>query len=124
MPEMFTIRVETHFQASHHLSLPDGSREPAHDHDWRVSAEVSSGQLNPMGIVMNFETLKAMLDAIVCDFDHAALDTISYFRQNNSSAENVAKYIYERLRVQLPEGVWLRRIRVVEEPGCSAEFSR
>ena len=124
MPELFTIRVETHFQASHRLRLPDGSREPAHDHDWLVTAEVSSGKLNPMGIVMNFVKLRAMLDEIVCDFDHAALDTVSYFRQNNSSAENVAKYIYERLRVKLPEGVMLHNVRVVEEPGCSAEFSR
>lgn len=124
MSELFTIRVETHFQASHRLMLPDGSREPAHDHDWLVTAEVSSGKLNPMGVVMNFVKLRAMLDEIVCDFDHVALDTISYFRQNNPSAENVAKYIYEILRVKLPEEVILLNVQVVEEPGCSAKFSR
>lgn len=121
---MFTIRVETHFQASHRLRLSDGSIEPAHDHDWLVTAEVCSGKLNPMGIVMDFVKLKAMMDEIVCDFDHTALDTLGYFRQNNSSAENVAKYIYEKLRTKLPKEVQLRSIRVVEEPGCSAEFSR
>ena len=124
MPEMFTIRVETHFQASHRLRLPDGSTEPIHEHDWVVTADVSSRKLNPMGLVMNFQRLKAMLDETVRDFDHAALDTISYFRQNNSSAENVAKYIYESLRIKLPENVKLRSVRVVEEPGCSAEFSQ
>ena len=124
MPEMFTIRVETHFQASHCLTLPDGSKEPDHTHDWLVTADVSSDKLDKMGLVMNFQKLKEMMDEAVSDFDHAAMDTISYFRQNNPSAENVAKYIYEKLGVELPEGVKLRSVRVVEEPGCSAVFGR
>ena len=119
---MFTIRVETRFQASHRLTLPDGSKEPAHDHDWVVTADVSSGRLDNMGVVMSFQKLRAMLDETVGDFHHAALDAISYFRQNNPSAENVARYIYERLRVMLPEGVTLRHVRIMEEPGCWAEF--
>jgi 6-pyruvoyl-tetrahydropterin synthase len=77
-----------------------------------------------MGLVMDFEKLKAMLDDVVSDFDHVDLGTISALRRNNSSAENVAKYIYERLLVKLPDSVQLRSVRVVEEPGCSAEFSR
>ncbi|MFC1635494.1 6-pyruvoyl tetrahydropterin synthase family protein [Planctomycetota bacterium] len=122
MPEMFTIRVETHFQASHRLILPDGSMESAHDHDWLVTTDVSRGKLDEMGLVMSFQKLKEILDETVSDFDNTALETISYFQQNNSSAENVARYIYERVRVKLPEGVKLRSVRVVEEPGCSAEF--
>ena len=119
---MFTIRVETHFRASHRLALPDGSMEPAHDHDWLVTADVSRRKLDEMGIVMSFQKLKAMLDEIISDFDKTALDTISYFQRSNSSGENVAKYIYEKLRVKLPEGVKLRSVRVMEEPGCWAEF--
>ncbi len=122
MPEMFTIRVETHFQASHRLTLPDGSIELAHDHDWLVTVDVSSEKLDRMGLVMSFQKLKALIDETIGDFDHTAMNTISYFKQNNPSAENVAKYIYDRLQVKLPEGVKLRSIRVVEEPGCSAEF--
>ncbi|MBN2313604.1 MAG: 6-carboxytetrahydropterin synthase [Sedimentisphaerales bacterium] len=119
---MFTIRVETHFHASHRLTLPDGSTEPAHDHDWLVTADVSSDKLDQMGLVMNFQKLRAMIDETVSDFDHTALETIDYFQRNNSSAENVAKYIYERLQSKLPKGVKLRNVRVVEEPGCSATF--
>ncbi|HCO94791.1 MAG TPA: hypothetical protein DIU00_12710 [Phycisphaerales bacterium] len=119
---MFTISVETHFQASHQLTLPDGSKEPVHNHDWVVTASLSSEKLNNMGVVMDFHTLKAMVDKTVAGFDNTALDNISYFQQNNPSAENVAKYIYDKLRNELHEGVKLRSIRVVEEPGCSAKF--
>jgi 6-pyruvoyltetrahydropterin/6-carboxytetrahydropterin synthase len=119
---MFTISVETHFRASHQLALQDGSKEPVHHHNWSVAADVSSNKLNSMGLVMDFKQLKALIDKTIAAFDNRALDRISYFQQNNPSAENVAKYIYEKLRIKLPKGVELRNIRVVEEPGCSAKF--
>lgn len=121
---MFTIRVETSFRASHRLTLPDGSMEPDHSHDWQVTADVGRDKLDGMGLVMNFQKLKALMDETISDFDHTAMETIDYFRRNNPSAENVAKYIYERLRVKLPEGVRLQRVRVVEAPGCSAVFEQ
>jgi len=119
---MFTISVKRHFWASHQLTLPDGSKEPIHHHDWVVTASLSSEKLNNMGVVMNFQTLQAMIDKTVAGFNNTALESIGYFQQNNPSAENVAKYIYEKLRIELPEGVKLRNIRVAEEPGCSAKF--
>ncbi len=121
--DMFTISVETSFWASHQLLLPEGSKEPVHHHNWLVSAGLSSDKLNSMAVVMNFQKLKAMVDNIVAEFDNTSLNEISYFRQNNPSAENVARYIYEKLRNKLPKGVKLQSIRVVEEPGCAANFS-
>lgn len=119
---MFTVSIETNFWASHQLALPDGSKEPAHDHNWLVTAEVGSDKLNSMAVVMNFQTLKEMVDNIVAEFANKSLNEFSYFRQNNPSAENVAKYIYEELKPKLPKGVKLRSISVVEQPGCSAKF--
>jgi len=121
---MFTISVETHFKASHKLNLPDGSKEPAHYHDWVVTAEVSSKKLNNMAIVINFQKLKQMLDNIVSNFHNAALNKLSYFGQNNPSAENVARYIFERLDRKLPKELKLENVKVVEEPGCWAKFSK
>ena len=119
---MFAVSVETHFRASHQLVLEDGSKEPSHNHDWSVTATLSSDKLNNMGIVMNFQELKGMLNEAMAEFENSALETIEYFQRNNPSAENVAKYIYEKLHKKLPRGVKLRNIRVVEEPGCSAQF--
>jgi len=119
---MFTVSVETSFWASHQLALLNGSKEPAHKHNWLVTAEVGSDKLNSMAVVMNFQTLKEMVDNIVAEFDSKVLNEFSYFQQNNPSAENVAIYIYEELKPKLPKGVKLRSIRVVEEPGCSAKY--
>jgi 6-pyruvoyltetrahydropterin/6-carboxytetrahydropterin synthase len=120
---MFTIKVETHFWASHQLTLPDGSKEPLHHHNWAVTANVSSEKLNSMGFVMDFCRLKAMVDKTTAEFDNVPLDSIDYFRRNNPSAENVAKYIFDKLEPKLPSGVKLRSVKVIEEPGCSAKFS-
>jgi 6-pyruvoyltetrahydropterin/6-carboxytetrahydropterin synthase len=106
------------------LTLPDGSKESLHHHNWVVTADVSSNELNSMGLVMDFHRLKAMVDNIVADFDNIQLEKLDYFRQNNSSAEAVAKYIYEKLEPKLPGDVRLSHIRVVEQPGCSAKFCK
>ncbi len=139
---MFTVSVETYFWASHQLVLPDGSmvrqahhpclpagkaersrrKEPLHNHNWSVTADVSSEKLDSMAVVMDFQKLKEMVDNIVAEFDNTTLNEISYFQQNNPSAENVAKFIYEKLGPKLPKGVKLQSIRVVEEPGCSAKY--
>ena len=121
--DMFTISVETNFWASHQLTLPDGSKEPPHRHNWSVTVDVSTEALNSMGLVMDFRQLKAMVDKTIAEFDNIPLDRIGYFQRNNSSAENVAKYIYEKLLIKLPKGVKLQSIRIVEEQGCSAKFS-
>ena len=121
---MFTVSVETHFWASHRLTLPDGSKEPLHQHNWMATADVSSSKLDSMGLVMDFRRLKAMLDGIVAEFDNISLDRIDYFRQNNPSAETVAKYIYEKLELILPEAVKLEAVRVGETPGCWAKFGK
>jgi 6-pyruvoyltetrahydropterin/6-carboxytetrahydropterin synthase len=119
---MFTISVETHFWASHQLVLSDGSKEPVHYHNWLVTAEVCSDKLNDMAVVMDFHKLKQMVDNIAAEFDNKALNETGCFQQNNPSAENVAKYIYDKLRTELPEGVKLRNVKVVEQTGCSAKF--
>ena len=119
---MFTISVETHFWASHQLVLPDGSKEPLHHHNWLVTADVASDKLNDMAVVMDFHELKQMVDNIASEFDNNALNDTACFQQNIPSAENVAKYIYDKLSTELPEEVKLRNVKVVEQAGCSAKF--
>jgi 6-pyruvoyltetrahydropterin/6-carboxytetrahydropterin synthase len=105
------------------LTLPDGSKEPVHSHNWSVTADVGSDMLSNIGLVMDFRRLKLMLDNIVAEFDNVTLNSIDYFGPINSTAENVAKYIYEKLQPGLPKGVKLEAVRVVEEPGCLAKFT-
>jgi 6-pyruvoyltetrahydropterin/6-carboxytetrahydropterin synthase len=121
--DMLTVSVETHFWASHQLTLPDGSKEPLHSHNFSVTADVGSDMPSNMGLVMDFRQLKEMLDNIVAEFDNVTLDSIDYFGQNNPTAENVARYIYEKLQPGLPKDVKLEAVSVAEAPGCLAKFT-
>jgi 6-pyruvoyltetrahydropterin/6-carboxytetrahydropterin synthase len=119
---VFAISVEMSFQASHQLALPDGSKEPAHSHNWSVKAEVAGENLDEMGVVMDFHKLRAYLGDIIAPFDNSRLDAVDYFRQNAESAENLAKYIHDKLRGRLPKGVKIASIEAGEEKGCWAKY--
>lgn len=121
---MFTVSVETGFEASHQLLLQDGSKEPLHSHNWTIVADAGSSTLNSIGLVIDFELFRSMLDNITAEFDNVRLNEIDYFRRNNPSAENVAKYVYERLSASLPASVKLEAVTVVEKPGCSANYRK
>ena len=119
---MFTVSVETHFWALHQLTMQDGSKELLHGHNWSVTADVGSENLNSMGFVIDFHRLKEIIDETTSGFENKVLGENDYFRRNGGSAEAVAGYIYEKVKAKLPQGVKLNCIRVVEEPGCSAKF--
>jgi 6-pyruvoyltetrahydropterin/6-carboxytetrahydropterin synthase len=121
---LFTISVETQFLASHQLTLPNGSKEPLHTHNWLVTVDVSGKKLNKMGLLMDFHRLKKAVDNITAQFGPGPLEKSDFFKQNPSSAEMVAEYIYQTLEPQLPVGVKLISVKVVEEPGFSAKFSK
>ena len=76
-----------------------------------------------MGLVMDFRRVKELLDTITAQLEDGGLERVDHFRRNNPSAENVAKYIFEKLRPELPEDISLEAVEVVEEPGCAAVFS-
>ena len=121
---LFTISVETRFGASHQLTFSDGTKEPLHHHNWTVTAEVSSEKLNSMGLVMDFWRLKAIVEEVLGEFGSGSLEKISYFQTNNSSAENIARYIYEKIEPKLPGGVKLNCVIVAEEADRRAKFSK
>jgi 6-pyruvoyltetrahydropterin/6-carboxytetrahydropterin synthase len=121
---LFTVSVESHFWAAHQITLPDGSAEPLHWHNWMVTAEVAAGKLNRSAVVMDFVELRQILEKILLPFNNISLGSIDYFHENNCSAEIVAEYIYQELINNLPSGVKPESVTVQEQPGCRAKFSK
>ena len=121
---MFTDSIQTSFWASHQIRLSDGRREPIHSHNWIVTTEVSGSELNRMGLVIDFNKLKKNIEGITGQFDNRSLEENPYFQENNSTAETVAKYIFEKLEGQLPEHIRLTAVTVMEEPCCEAKYTK
>jgi len=120
---LFTISVEMSFAAAHQLALANGSKEPLHSHNWSVIAEVAAEKLDDFGVVMDFHKLRSELGDIIAPFDNSQLGDVDYFRRNSQSAENVARYVYEKLGARLPQGVKIKSVRVGEERGCRAKYA-
>ncbi len=121
---MFTITVETEFEAQHQLTLSGDIKEHPHFHQWLVEVDISRAELNKLGLVMDFRSAQGSLDAIIKPLSGSNFGQIEFFKRNNPSAENVARYLFERLKSQLPAEVTLDFVKVREKPGCWAKFSR
>lgn len=121
---MFTITVETRFEAPHQLRMPDGTAEPLHVHQWRVAVDISAEKLNSMGLVMDFRKVQKILDEVIQPLNGRNFDELDFFRDNNPSAENVARYLFERIEPALPAEVSLDFVKVRENPLCWAKFGR
>lgn len=121
---MFIVNVQTEFRASHKTPATGRAGQAEHGHNWFVTAEVSSEKLNEKGFVIDFERLRTSMEEITAELEDRCLDTLDYFRQNSSSAECIAKFVYDKLEAKLSGEVWLDSITVVEKPGCTAKFCR
>ena len=120
---MYTITVQTTFKALHQLPLPDGTREPLHEHDWVVRTAVSTDGLDKMGLAIDFNKLKSILDSILAPLNGRKLEEAAAFANTPASAELVAKYIYEQVKPWLATGKKLEYVEVMEAQDCWAKYS-
>jgi len=121
---VYTVIIETTFNASHQLTLLNGSKEPLHRHKWKVETAISGDKLDKMGLLIDFNRLKIMVESITAGLTGTQLEKTPDFAHINSSAENVARFIYERLEKSLDRGLMLDYIEVTEAPGCRARYKK
>ena len=120
--KLFSVEVTEYFWAAHQLKLPDGSKEPRHAHNWRVTAAVSGENLNKIGLLIDFLKLQKILKEIVEPLGQTCLEQIPYFQKNNPSAEAIARYVYEKLAPLMPPSVKVTEVSVEEAAGCVAKY--
>ena len=95
---MFEVSVEHTFAAGHALRNYHGKCENVHGHNYRVQVLVRGEKLDETGMLADFVELKRLLRAISEPLDHVFLNDIEPFTTVNPSAENMAVYIYEKMR--------------------------
>ncbi len=90
---------------------------------------VSGDKLDQCGMLIDFKVLKSKLEYIVEELDHRFLNELDSFsgggQMGNPTAENIARYVYEKLCCVidgLPEGIRLRCVRIWESPDASASY--
>jgi 6-pyruvoyltetrahydropterin/6-carboxytetrahydropterin synthase len=120
----YTLTVKDHFDAAHALVGYPGQCRNLHGHTWDVEVSVSGTQLDDVGIVYDFQDLKAKLHAILDSYDHKYLNEVPPFDSMNATAENLARVVYERIEAQLPAGIRLVEVAVWESPIARLVYRR
>jgi 6-pyruvoyltetrahydropterin/6-carboxytetrahydropterin synthase len=100
---MFRVSVEETFSSGHALRGYKGKCENVHGHNYRVQVSIEGPQLDGIGLLVDFTQVKHALRGIIAGLDHQFLNDLDAFKTVNPSAENMAKYFYERLNAQLKE---------------------
>ena len=111
---MYTICIEDWFAAAHYLRNYHGKCENPHGHNYRVKVYVSGTQLDKGGMLIDFSVLKKHLKSVLESLDHHDLNTTPYFKEQEPSAENISRYIFDSLKDLLPSGVKLTGVEVFE----------
>jgi len=114
---MYQLSVRQHFDAAHYLRGYKGKCEQVHGHRFEVIARVQAKELNYIGIAFDFLDLKKLLNEITSKYDHTCLNDLPAFKETNPSSENIARVVYQELKVKLAGApVTLTSIDVWESP--------
>jgi 6-pyruvoyltetrahydropterin/6-carboxytetrahydropterin synthase len=114
---MYEIIVEKHFDSAHFLRGYKGKCENIHGHRYTVRVRLKADRLNAIGLAYDFTDVKRYLAEIIARFDHTSLNDVPPFDQINPSAENIARTIYDELKLKLSgEPVTISAVEAWETP--------
>ena len=121
---MFEVTVEQTFAAGHALRNYHGKCENVHGHNYRVRVTVEGEQLDSTGLLVDFLEVNRLITGAVEYLDHRFINDLPPFDEINPSAENIAKYFYDRISVGVKNDVPVRisAIQVWETDTSSAIY--
>lgn len=112
----YELTVKGHFDAAHHLYGYPGECRNLHGHTWDVEVTVAGTELDEIGIVYDFKTLKGDLGRVLGDYDHVLINEVEPFDRISPTAENLARVICERLQQVVDPRVRVTEVVVWESP--------
>src|SRR5476651_123358 len=101
------------FDAAHFLpQVPPGHKcRNLHGHTYHLTVFLNGPILQPVGWVMDFGDLKAIVKPMIKQLDHSLLKEIAGLE--NPTAECLAVWLWDKIKIQLPN---LTRIEIKETP--------
>ncbi|MCM8758876.1 MAG: 6-carboxytetrahydropterin synthase QueD [Candidatus Omnitrophica bacterium] len=120
---MFELTISSQFSGAHRLRNYKGKCEKLHGHNWKVDITVCGDIDHNTGMVLDFGVLKAELEKVLAKLDHTYLNDIDYFRKVNPSSENMAYYIFNKMKKSLkPYNVSVKKVTVWENERQCASY--
>jgi len=99
---LWRLTVRGEFASAHALRHYQGKCESLHGHNYAVEMVVEGETLTPdTELVVDFSILKKELRAELGLIDHVNLNEYPPFDTVNPSSENLARYLYHRMKARL-----------------------
>ena len=105
---MFEVTVDASFSSGHYLRNYRGKCENPHGHNYRVRVTLQGRELDQAGLLLDFKELKSVMRPVIDYLDHQMINELKPFDVINPSAENLAKYFYDRVSVGVKNDVPVR----------------
>jgi 6-pyruvoyltetrahydropterin/6-carboxytetrahydropterin synthase len=124
MAGQFEVMIERNFSSAHQLRGYKGKCENLHGHNYRVEIYARGSELDNIGLLVDFGELKEAADEVVAYLDHRNINELPPFDEElNPSAENLARYILERVASRVgDERVSVYKVRCFETPTSVATY--
>jgi 6-pyruvoyltetrahydropterin/6-carboxytetrahydropterin synthase len=120
---MYEIAIIKSFSAAHMLANIGGKCEDLHGHNFKVEVNVAAAQLNNLGILIDFRTIKKWLSEVLDCFDHKYINEIPSFAGVNPSAENIAEFIFQEMKLKAAQAkVKVTRVKVWESENAAVTY--
>ena len=121
---VWRLTIRGDFAAAHALRHYQGECEALHGHNYLVEMVVEGETLTPdTELVADFSALKKELRAELAATDHVYLNELPPFDVINPSSENLARYLYARMKERLASmPVRMYSMTVGETPIQSATY--
>lgn len=121
---MFEVMIERNFSSAHQLRGYKGKCENLHGHNYKIEIYARGSELDNIGLLVDFGELKEAADEVVAYLDHRNINELPPFDEElNPSAENLARYILERVASRVgDERVRIYKVRCFETPTSVATY--
>lgn len=124
MAGFFEVMIERNFSSAHQLRGYRGKCENLHGHNYKIEIYARGRELNNTGLLVDFVELKRAADEIVNFLDHKNINELPPFDEElNPSAENLARFILERIAARLDDDrARVYKVRCFETPTSVATY--
>ena len=121
---MYELKVQTSFEAAHRVVGYDGKCNNLHGHSWTVEVTAQGNELDDLGMLADFKKVKGALNEILDSFDHHFLNEMPDFLNQNPTAENISRVIYDKMKTHpvFTGKAELKSVIVWESPHSSITY--
>ena len=120
---MFEVKVKNTFSASHALYHYQGKQEEEHNHHFELEVKIGTSTLDVSGCAIDFHQVDKALEEIIAPYKNRSLNNFKPFDEISPSAENMAKYFYDKLLSLIENNeAHLISVTVWEDPAHAATY--